>query len=209
MQHTFSRRRVIGAAGAFAGGSVLTGTVAAAALPSGTDAELFALLAEEDRFWIIASQLQEDAETRVRKMPQGRVEIGQQTVEGRTRPIYAASEEELASWFDAEPKTGLRAELNRLLDIETDLYLDRRDEFLSVIREQATARADALRAAGVDKLEASAKGWLKRASAVSEKIDGMQPKTIPGAIALLECDVHDRTEHAIAGLRNIATEARS
>jgi hypothetical protein len=99
MQHSLSRRRVLGAAGAFAGGSALAGTVAAAALPSGADDELFALLAEEDRLWEIVSKLQDEAEARERAISQGRVEIGRETIKGRVKPIYATTEEDVTRWF--------------------------------------------------------------------------------------------------------------
>lgn len=102
------------------------------------------------------------------------------------------------------------AELDRVLDIRTDLYLDRRDELVSVIREQEAARAKALRAAGVDDLEARAEAYIERANVLSAKIDDLTPKTIEGAIALLDCGATQRDEQAIAGLREIvAREARA
>ena len=198
-----------GPLGHLPGGSALAGSVAAAALPSSGDAELFALLAQEDRLWEIVSGLQDEAQMREQAIPQGRVEIWRQVIRGRVSPICARTEDEVAQWFDREPDSPLHAELNRVLDIRIDLYLDRRDEFVSVIREQAAARAEALRAARVDELEARAEAHIERASVISAKIDALTPKTIQGAIALLECDVPDRTEQAIAGLRDIvAREAR-
>ena len=209
MERKLTRRNILGAAGAFAGGSALAGSVAAAALPSSADAELFALLAEEDPLWEIVSGLQDEAQTRQQVIPQGRVEIRLQVIRGRVSPIYARTEEEVAQWFDHEPDASWHAELDRILDIRIDLYLGRRDELVSVIRERAAARAEALRAAGVDELEARAEPYIERASVISAKIDALTPKTIRGAIALLECDVPDRTEQAIVGLRDIvAGEAR-
>ena len=177
---------------------------AMAATGSGADAELFALLAEEERLWSIVSRLQDEAQLRERAIPEGRVEIGRQIIRGRVEPIYATTDERLAEVFDREPDSPQLAELNRIVDIQTDLYLDRRDELLSVIREQAAARAEALQAAGVDELEARAEGYTERASIISGKINGLRPKTIEGAIALLDDGGVGREEQAIAGLREIA-----
>jgi hypothetical protein len=198
-----SRRNILRAAGAFAGGSAVVGTAVAAAIPSGADAELFALLAEEDRLWGIVSRLQDEAQRRAQAIPEGRIEIGRQTIRGKVEPIYATTEEQLVAWFDRKPDPEWLAEASRVMGIQTDLYLDRRDELGSTIREQATARDEALRAAGVDELEAEAERYIERASVISEKIDDMRPKTIRGAIALLECEIPDREERAIAGLRDI------
>ena len=204
MERKLSRRNILGAAGAFAGGSALAATSAGAVLPSGADAELFALLAEEERLWSIVSRLQDEAQRREQAIAKGRVEIGRQIIRGRVEPIYATTEEKLAEYFDRAPDSPQLAELNRVLDIQTDLYLDRRDELLSVIRTQGAARAEALRVAGVDELEARAEGYIERASVISEQIDDLRPKTIEGAIALLDDGGVGREEQAIAGLREIA-----
>ena len=77
-----TRRNILGAAGALAGGSALAG--AAVAMPaseavaaSGADAELFALLDEEDRLWTMISRLQDEASRRKQAISVGRVEFGQ------------------------------------------------------------------------------------------------------------------------------------
>jgi hypothetical protein len=88
----------------------------------------------------------------------------------------------LRGGFDRELDSPDIAEVERVLGIQTDLYLERRDELLSVIREQAAARAEALRAAGVDELQAKADDWKERANSLSAKIDALNPKTIEGRL---------------------------
>jgi hypothetical protein len=200
-----SRRKILGAAGAFAGGSALAGAAVAGA-PSNADAELFALLAEEERLWELVSRLQDEAQRREEAIPEGRVEIGRETINGKTEPIYATTEEDLAQQFDRPPLSGKFAEAYRILGIQTVLYLDRRDELASIIRDQATARAEARRIARVDELEAEAKQYVERVLDLSAKIDQMRPQTIEGAIAMLDHDIPDRVEGAIAGLREIARQ---
>ena len=199
-----SRRKILGAAGAFAGGSALAGAAVAAGTSSNADAELFALLAEEERLWETVSRLQDEAQRREEAIPEGRVEIGRQTIKKKVEPIYATTEEELARHFDAPPASEEVAALYRALGIQTVLYLDRREELASMIRDQAAARADALRDAGVDELEAEAERYMERAADLSAKIDELRPQTIEGAIAMLDTDIPARVEGAIAGLREIA-----
>jgi hypothetical protein len=152
MMERLSRRKILGAAGAFAGGSALAGAAAAAGTPSNADAELFALLTEEERLWETVSRLQDEAERCEEAILEGRVEIGRETINGKTEPIYATTEEDLAQQFDRPPLSGKFAEAYRILGIQTVLSLDRREELASMIRDQAAARAEARRIARVDEL---------------------------------------------------------
>jgi len=110
----------------------------------------------------------EDEVRREQAIPKGRVEIGRQIIRGHETPIYATTEEEVTS-----PQF---AEINRVLDIRTELYLDREDELVSLIREQTAARAEALQAAGVDNIEAKAEAGIERASVLSAEIDDFTPE---------------------------------
>src|SRR5918993_770948 len=100
-----TRRNIIRAAGAFAGGSALAGASAAmpavkAAAAAGADAELFALLDEEDRLWTMVSRLQDEAQRRGYDIPDVEVEIGRTITNGEIEPIYVTSEDKLTEWFD-------------------------------------------------------------------------------------------------------------
>jgi hypothetical protein len=210
-----TRRNLLGAAGALAGGSTLAG--AAAAMPAlkttagaGVDAELCFLLAEEERCWGIISELQDEAQRRKEAISLGRVEIGQSITKGKVEPIYATSEDDLASWFDAgegysPEQLQLRADINRALGRTVVLYHDRRGDLLSQIQLETAAREAALRAARVDELNAQAETYIKQVGDLSDRIDSIQPRTIEGAIALLRDGMSNREEQAIAGLRAIAS----
>ena len=102
--------------------------------------------------WGMVSRLQDEAQRREEAIPEGRVEIGRETINGKTEPIYATTEEDLAQQFDRPPLSGKFAEAFRVLGIQTVLYLDRREELASMIRDQAAARAEARRIARVDEL---------------------------------------------------------
>jgi hypothetical protein len=118
----------------------------------------------------------EDEVRREQAIPKGRVEIGRQIIRGHETPIYATTEEEVTHWFGRKPDSPQFAEINRVLDIRTELYLDREDELVSLIREQTATRAEALRAAGVDDIEAKAEARIERASVLSAKIDDFTPE---------------------------------
>src|SRR4051812_17324086 len=122
-----TRRNLLGAAGAFAGGSTLAG--AAAAMPAlkttagaGADAELFALLDEEERLWTMVSRTQDEAQRRGRDIPDARVEIG--STNGA--PIFVSTEESFSLWFGVSPERA--AEIDGIIGRTTVLYRARREE---------------------------------------------------------------------------------
>jgi hypothetical protein len=98
----------------------------------------------------------------------------------------------------------MRVVFARAMMRETVLYEDRRDELLSQIRSETAARAEALRLAGVDELNAKAESYIVQALVLSEQIDKIRPATIKGTIRLLGEDVDARVDNAVAGLREIA-----